>query len=80
MKKIARMALCLLMAGVSALMGVTNLLVLTDAERLAEYPEEEWQLIVFTGVFILIFVISTLLFIYQLRRYLSELKINREDQ
>lgn len=74
------MALCLLMAAVSALMGITNLLILTDAERLAEYPEEEWQLIVFTGVFLLIFVIATLLFILQFRRYLSERKINQDNK
>ncbi|MDD3113765.1 MAG: hypothetical protein PHP61_00775 [Candidatus Izemoplasmatales bacterium] len=80
MKKIGRMALCLLMAAVSALMGITNLLILTDAERLAEYPEEEWQLIVFTGVFLLIFVIATLLFILQFRRYLSERKINQDNK
>lgn len=80
MKKIGRMVLCLLMAAVSALMGITNLLILTDAERLAEYPEEEWQLIVFTGVFLLIFVIATLLFILQFRRYLSERKINQDNK
>lgn len=74
------MVLCLLMAAVSALMGITNLLILTDAERLAEYPEEEWQLIVFTGVFLLIFVIATLLFILQFRRYLSERKINQDNK
>lgn len=80
MKKIGRMVLCLLMAAVSALMGITNLLILTDAERLAEYPEEEWQLIVFTGVFLLIFVIATLLFILQFCRYLSERKINQDNK
>jgi hypothetical protein len=47
---------------------------------LAEYPEEEWQLIVFTGVFLLIFVIATLLFILQFRRYLSERKINQDNK
>jgi heme/copper-type cytochrome/quinol oxidase subunit 4 len=78
--KIIRLAICFLMAAVSALMSIANLLILTDADRLASDPREEWQLIVFTGVFILIFVIASYLFVVQLRRLINEQKINREDK
>jgi ABC-type dipeptide/oligopeptide/nickel transport system permease subunit len=80
MMKIIRLAICFLMAAVSALMSLANLLILTDADRLANDPREEWQLIVFTGVFILIFVIASYLFVVQLRRLINEQKINREDK
>jgi len=80
MMKIIRLAICFLMAAVSVLMSIANLLILTDADRLASDPREEWQLIVFTGVFILIFVIASYLFVVQLRRLINEQKINREDK